>query len=95
MHDRRASQPPSDKGWGSNELLRITTAAGSVLGSFDIQYAARVQRRWRRGTTDSGARVVEGLEIMKTYRVLDGIAGVEFPTSTTKSVVRLTRPQTS
>ena len=43
MYDRRASQPPSDKGWGSNELLRITTAAGSVLGSFDIQYAARVQ----------------------------------------------------
>ena len=32
MYDRRASQPPSDKGWGSNELLRITTAAGSVRG---------------------------------------------------------------
>ena len=38
-------------------------------------------------------RVVEGIELVKTYRVLDDVAGVEFPTSTTKSSLRLTRPQ--
>ena len=36
-------------------------------------------------------RVVEGLEIVTTYRVLDGIAGTEYPTSTTKATIRLTR----
>ena len=36
-------------------------------------------------------RRVEGLEIVKTYRVLDGVAGVEYPTSTTKSMIRLVR----
>ena len=90
---QRSVEEPSDKGWGSNELVRITTSAGSVLGGFDVTYAARVQRRWRRGTTESGQRLVEGLEIVKTYRVLDGIAGVEYPTSTTKSALRLTRPK--
>ena len=39
-----------------------------------------------------GSRVIEGIELVKTYRVLDGVAGVEFPTSTTKSVLRLVRP---
>lgn len=32
---------------------------------------------------------MEGLEIVKTYRVLDGIAGAEMPTSTTKTQIRL------
>ena len=68
--------------------MRLTTS-GSVFG--DITYAARLQRRYRRSLTSDGARLVEGLEIMRTYRVLDGIAGVEFPTSTTKSLLRLTR----
>ena len=55
--------------------------------------AARVQRRFRRSFSDDGAtRVVEGIELVKTYRVLDDVAGVEFPTSTTKSSLRLTRP---
>jgi len=79
---------------GSNELIRVTTKAGSFFGSianFDIMYATRVQRRWRRTTTDEGDRVVEGIEIQKTYRVLDGIAGIETPTSTVKSTLRLTR----
>ena len=57
----------------------------------DIIYAARVQRRFRRALTPEGERLVEGLEILKTYRVLDGIAGVEYPTSTTKSLIRMTR----
>jgi len=82
----------SNKGWGSNELLRITTTSGSLLGGFNITYAARVQRRYRRGLDEAtGEKIVEGLEIVKTYRVLDGVAGVEFPTSTTKSTVRLVR----
>ena len=85
---RRSIEGPDEKGWGSDELYRITTTT-SLLG--DITYAARVKRRYRRALTDSGERLVEGLEIMKTFRVLDGIAGVEFPTSTTKSVIKLTR----
>ena len=90
---QRSVEPPSDKGWGSNELVRITTSASTLFtASFDITYAARVQRRFRRSFTDTGERVVEGLEIVKTYRVLDGVAGVEMPTSTTRSTLRLTRP---
>ena len=85
------------QGWGSNELVRITTRASPLgdgalgLGAFEVNYATRVQRRWRRSTTDLGEPCIEGLEIMKTYRVLDGVAGVEIPTSTTKSILRLTR----
>ena len=90
---QRSVEMPSEsnKGWGSNELVRITTASDSVFGELKITYAARVQRRFRRALTESGDRVVEGLEVMKTYRVLDGVAGVEMPTSTTKSIIRLTR----
>lgn len=91
----RKIELPSEQGWGSNELVRVTTASNVLGSSFDILYAARVRRRWRRATTESGARVVEGLEIVTTYRVLDGVAGVEYPTSTTKSTLRLTRPQVS
>lgn len=89
----RSVELPSEKGWGSNELLRLRTPTG--FGDAKIDYALRVQRRFRRGTTESGARVVEGLEIIKTYRVLDGVAGIEMPTSTTKATLRLTRPQQS
>ena len=57
-----------------------------------MQRAVRVKRRYRRALDEkSGGRIVEGLEIMKTYRVLDGIAGVEMPTSTTESQIKLTR----
>merc|ERR1712050_280186 len=42
----RSVEPPGDKGWGSNELVRITTAASSVFGKFEINYATRVQRRF-------------------------------------------------
>mmetsp|Transcript_43124 Transcript_43124/g.113278 ORF Transcript_43124/g.113278 Transcript_43124/m.113278 type:complete len:284 (-) Transcript_43124:1672-2523(-) len=90
---QRSIELPNEQGWGSNELVRIATDATTVLGSFEINYAARVQRRWRRARTESGDRVVEGLEIVKTYRVLDGVAGVEYPTSTHKSTIRLQRPK--
>ena len=88
---QRSVEVPSDQGWGSNELFRIRTTGSVGFGDFTIDYAARVQRRFRRSYTPSGERLVEGLEIVKTYRVLDGVAGVEMPTSTTKSTLRLTR----
>lgn len=91
---QRKIEPQNNQGSlvGSNELIRLTTKTnGPFNTNFDIVYAARVQRRWRRSTTEEGDRVVEGLEIVKTYRVLDGIAGIEFPTSTVKSTIRLTR----
>ena len=81
---QRKIEPPSEQGFGFNEFYGITD------GPFER--AARVQRRYRRAFDDEGNRVIEGLEIMKTYRVLDGVAGAEMPTSTTKSVIRMTRP---
>ena len=79
--------PPTTKRWIA---CCICDCVG--IGDATIDYALRVQRRFRRATSEGGARVVEGLEIVKTYRVLDGVAGVEMPTSTTKSTLRLTRP---
>eukprot|EP00316_Scyphosphaera_apsteinii_P002145 CAMPEP_0119323222 /NCGR_PEP_ID=MMETSP1333-20130426/60323_1 /TAXON_ID=418940 /ORGANISM="Scyphosphaera apsteinii, Strain RCC1455" /LENGTH=288 /DNA_ID=CAMNT_0007330617 /DNA_START=103 /DNA_END=966 /DNA_ORIENTATION=- len=89
---QRQVEPPSDKGFGFNELVRITTAAGGLFGEQTLLKAARVQRKYRRAYTATGERLVEGLEIVKSYRVLDGVAGVEIPTSTTKSRLKLTRP---
>jgi len=80
---RRSVEPPSDQGFGFNELYRIDDGL--------VTRAVQVKRRYRRAFDANGNRVVEGLEIMKTFRVLDGIAGTEMPTSTTKSQLRLTR----
>ena len=90
---QRAVEAPSDQGWGSSELVRITTSTGGLLGQpgFESLRRARAAATAPRRGRD-GERVVEGLEIVKTYRVLDGVAGVEFPTSTTKSTLRLTGP---
>ena len=85
-------KPGDEVGFGFDELLRVTTSAGGLFAGAQVVKAARVQRRYRRAYGESGERVVEGLEIVRTYRVLDGIAGVEMPTSTAKSVLRLTRP---
>jgi len=87
---QRSVELPSEQGWGSNELLRITTDGGAIFGK--INYAVRIQRRFRRANDGTGGRAVEGLELVRTYRVLDGIAGVEYPTSTIKSTIRLLRP---
>ncbi len=81
---RRIVEPPSDQGFGSNELYRIDDGY--------VTRAVQVKRRYRRAFDANGNRVVEGLEIMKTFRVLDGVAGTEMPTSTTKSQLRLMRP---
>jgi hypothetical protein len=89
---QRSIELPSDKGWGFDELVRVSSAAGGLFGTESLVRAARVKRRYRRAYDDAGERVVEALEIVKTYRVLDGVAGVEMPTSTTKSMLRLTRP---
>ena len=81
---KRSVEAPSDKGFGFDELVRVED--GSTTR------AVQVKRRYRRSFDDQGNRVVEGLEIMKTFRVLDGIAGTELPTSTVKSQIRLVRP---
>ena len=87
---QRKIEPPSETGFGSDELYRIKSSAGGVFSGLNVYRAARVRRRWRRGFDEtSGKRVVDGLDITTTYRVLDGIAGTEMPTSTTKSRIRL------
>lgn len=84
----RRTEPPTDQGFGFNELVRITEKA--PFGQ--VQRCTQVKRRYRRAFDNDGNRVVEGLEIQKTFRVLDGIAGVEIPTSTTKAQIQMTRP---
>lgn len=79
---RRTIEVPSDQGFGFQELVSIQDGI--------FERAALVKRRYRRAFDDSGKRVVEGLEIVKTFRVMDGVAGTEFPTSTTKAQIRLT-----
>lgn len=81
---KRSVEVPSDKGFGFDELLRVEDGTTTR--------AVQVKRRYRRSFDEQGNRVVEGLEIMKTFRVLDGIAGTEMPTSTVKSQVRMVRP---
>lgn len=84
---QRSVELPSDKpGFGFDELVRIDDGL--------FVRAAQIKRRYRRGFDENGARFVEGLEIMKTFRVLDGIAGTELPTSVTKSRLTLRRPST-
>ena len=57
-----------------------------------VSRAVRVRRRFRRAFDDVGRRVVEGLEIVTTFRVLDGLAEASLPQSTAKSTLRLARP---
>lgn len=79
----RSVEAPSDQGFGFSELYRIEDGL--------VTRAVQVKRRYRRAYDATGNRVVEGLEIMKTFRVLDGVAGTELPTSITKSQLTLTR----
>jgi len=82
----RSNEIPNDKGFGFNELLCIQDES-----SF-ITRAVQMKRRYRRSYDAQGNRIVEGIEIIKTFRVLDGIAGTEYPTSTIKSAITLYRP---
>jgi len=89
---RRVEKPTDVGGFGSDELYRIKSSAGGVFGNTAVYRAARVRRRYRRGYDEgTGKRVVDGIEIVTTYRVLDGVAGVEMPTSTFKSRIRMTQ----
>ena len=86
---QRSVIPPNiDQGIiaGTQELIRIQD------GPF--VRAALVKQRFRpaSATTGSGSiAAIEGLEILKTFRVLDGVAGTELPTSTIKSRLLLTK----
>jgi hypothetical protein len=82
---KRTVEPPSDVGFGYQELVRIHDNSPNLR-------AALVKRRYRRSFDDNQNRVVEGIELVKTFRVLDGIAGTEFPTSTIKSKIYMERP---
>lgn len=84
---KRAVEVPNDQGFGFDELIRVDESL--------ITRAVQVKRRYRRAFDEDGSRVIEGLEIMKTFRVLDGVAGTELPTSTTKSTIRMIRPSSS
>jgi hypothetical protein len=81
---KRSVEVPNERGFGFDELLRVDDLL--------LTRAVQVKRRYRRSFDERGNRVVEGLEIVKTFRVLDGIAGTEFPTSTIKSQIRMVRP---
>lgn len=77
----------SEAGFGSDELLKLTS---TTLGG-TIDRACRIKSRYRRGFDETtGKRIIDGLEIVTTYRVLDGVAGIEMHTSTCKSRIRLT-----
>ena len=87
---QRRIEPPSEAGFGSDELVRIKSSAGGAFKSLSVYRAARIRRRWRRGFDETtGKQIGDGLEIVTTYRVLDGVAGTEMPTSTTKSRIRM------
>jgi hypothetical protein len=89
---RRKIEPPSDSGFGSDEVYRILSSAGGVFTGTSLYRAARVRRRYRRGYDEvTGKRTLDCIEIVTTHRVLDGIAGLEFPTSTCKTRMRYTQ----
>jgi hypothetical protein len=78
---KRSVEIPGDQGFGFEELMRVDE-------SF-ITRGVQIKRRYRRAFDEKGNKIVQGLEIMSTFRVLDGIAGTELPTSTTKSTIRM------
>ena len=83
----------SEAGFGFDELVRVDAAAGGLIGgAARVSRLVRCKRRFRRAFAKDGRRVVEGLEIVKTYRVLDGVAEADLPTSSAKSTLRFERP---
>ena len=86
---KRKSEPISEQGFGSDEVFRVSSSAGGIFGNASVYRAARLRRRFRRGFDEStGRRRIDGIEIVTTHRVLDGVAGMELPTSTMKSILR-------
>lgn len=77
----------SEIGFGSDELIKLTTTSFGA----GIDRVCRIKTRYKRGYDElTGKRIVDGIEIVTTYRVLDGVAGIEMPTSTCNSRLRLT-----
>ena len=88
----RKIEPPTESGFGSDEVYRILSSAGGVFAGTNVYRCARVRRRFRRGFDEStGKRILDGLEIVTTHRVMDGVAGIEMPTSTCKTRLRYTQ----
>ena len=88
----RKIEPPTESGFGSDEIYRILSSAGGVFAGTNVYRCARVRRRFRRGFDEStGKRILDGLEIVTTHRVMDGVAGIEMPTSTCKTRLRYTQ----
>ena len=88
----RKIEPPTESGFGSDEIYRIYSSAGGVFAGANVYRCARVRRRFRRGFDETtGKRILDGIEIVTTHRVLDGVAGMELPTSTCKSRLRYTQ----
>ena len=88
---RRKDELPTDQGFGFDEIYRIESSAGGIFSGTNVYRAARVRRRYRRGFDETnGKRILDAIEVVTTHRVLDGIAGIEMPTSTTKSRLRYT-----
>jgi len=86
----RKIEPPTEEGFGSDEIYRILSSAGGIFAN--VYRCARVRRRFRRGFDEStGKRILDGIEIVTTHRVLDGVAGIELPTSTCKTRLRYTQ----
>ena len=89
---RRNNELPTDQGFGFDEIYRIESSAGGIFSGTNVYRAARVRRRYRRGFDENtGKRILDAIEVVTTHRVLDGIAGIELPTSTTKSRLRYTQ----
>jgi len=89
---RRNTELPTDQGFGFDEICRIESSAGGIFSGTNVYRAARVRRRYRRGFDETtGQRILDAIEVVTTHRVLDGIAGIELPTSTTKSRLRYTQ----
>lgn len=88
---QRKNEPPTEVGFGSDELLKISSSSGIMGSTTTIDRAARIKTRYRRGYDEiTGKRIIDGIELVMTYRVLDGVAGVEMPTSSCKSRIRWT-----
>ena len=89
---RRNNEMPTDQGFGFDEIYRIESSAGGIFSGTNVYRAVRVRRRFRRGFDEAtGKRILDAIEVVTTHRVLDGIAGIELPTSTTKSRLRYTQ----
>jgi len=77
-----------DNGVGFKELVAINENG--------FERVAQVKRRYKPESASGGGRINawDGLEIVKTFRLLDGVIG-DLPTSTIKSRIRMERAPTT